>query len=97
MRFEKYGADDWELIYCVYTQEAGRVETSAHRVLRKWATTRTYWKDGFEQVGIELFECGISRAIAAIEAVLGEAKLSEPVKFREWVKYEFNETEIENA
>jgi predicted Zn-ribbon and HTH transcriptional regulator len=86
INFDGYaGATDWEMLFYIQVEEAGRVETSAQARLTKFKRANVYLKDGkLDQVAKESFNCpphkavnAVIEAIKAIAAAHGEPWVSE--------------------
>jgi hypothetical protein len=64
------GCNDWSIQHAYESERAGRVELEAHRALRAFATTRSYFRDGQFVECRELFDCEVTVAKQAVEAIL---------------------------
>jgi hypothetical protein len=71
------GADDWEILESVEVSEYGKLEKTAHGLLRAFAVPTTYVKDGQTQESHEVFQCSFSRARAAIREAIDRLGLSD--------------------
>jgi hypothetical protein len=90
IRAEGYGGEhDWKVIFSIKVRSAGEVEHRARSILSRYVALRPYWKDGVEQLGIELIQCSFSHAKEALMSVAEAAKLGEPWKARFTLAYEF--------
>lgn len=63
------GIQDWKALYYASYLEAGKVELSAHSVLSRYATPRTWIREGEVQESREIFKCSYGKAREALEAV----------------------------
>ena len=77
------GADDWLPLYWVETENAGMHEYKAQKRLYRFASPRTYIRDGHNIGCLETFACDASQALDAVRSVVS-------CIFREWT----NEDEI---
>jgi hypothetical protein len=94
LRSERYGgASDWKIIYKVIVRKSGAIEGRAHSRLSDYLVTRSYWKDGLRQEGIELLTCPFWRALDALTEVAEGSTLGPPWKSRYTMAYEFGELE----
>jgi len=86
---ESYGGfDDWEQLFFVQFENAGRVESQAHSALADCIAVGSYIKDGKTQNSRELFSCSFSRARDAV-LKSSEKKMSEPKTSLRTLLYEF--------
>ena len=88
-----YGSiDDWVLLYCVWVDEAGRIEHDARRHLVRYRELRMYDKEGHRQKGREIVNCRFGIALEALEGLLDDAQLSAATKSWRAAGYEFGWT-----
>ena len=64
------GASDWTIEFCEASSTAGRVEFAAHRGLAKHLANGNYFKDGRYIECQEIFSCGTSVAIKAVQRAI---------------------------
>ncbi|MDB5563531.1 MAG: DNA-directed polymerase subunit alpha [Tardiphaga sp.] len=89
-RTRKYGGiGDWRLLYRVWVEESGRVESDALKLLRRHAVRRSYLKDGRPQRTREMVDCAFSDALAALEQRLTESERASGWRSGDAVFYEF--------
>lgn len=89
LTWQSYGGfNDWEQLFFMQFENAGRVESQAHTALADFLDTKPYIKDGKTQNSRELFCCSFSRAR---DAVLNtkEKRLTEPKTSLRTQLYEF--------
>ena len=80
LRYLEYGSvSDWQLLYYVWVDEAGRIEHAARARLKNYRVVRRYTKDGVRQRGREIVDCSFNTAHEALLASIGEAERS-----KEW-------------
>ena len=72
-------------------RNAGDVEHQARSKLCRHIVVRSYWKDGFEQQGIELLRCWFSRAREALMDAAQSYQVRDPWKARFTFQYEFDD------
>lgn len=95
-RSQKYGGiGDWKLLYRVWVEESGRVESEALKRLKRHAVRRSYLKDGHPQITREMVGCSLSDALVALEQGLTESEQASGWRSGDAVFYEFG-TEREN-
>jgi hypothetical protein len=63
------GTNDWEALYWVNLDEAGRIELEAHSGLAKYASPTQYKRDGNTVDCLETFSCGASEAINIVKGL----------------------------
>lgn len=56
------GFKDWEILYALQSEDAGRIETKANSLLHKYAFILDYEHDGHWQDSYETFSCAFSKA-----------------------------------
>lgn len=71
------GFDDWEMLFNIQFENAGRVESHAHSALSEFLASGSYMKDGSKQDSREVFKCSFSRAKEAVMKST-EKKMSDP-------------------
>lgn len=91
LRAEGYaGFSDWCVLFSVWANEAGQVETDASSRVPGQRIYRNYWKDGVQQTAIEALRCTFSDAVKAVKGSLGPNDVAEPWKARWTYPYEFD-------
>lgn len=65
------GLDDWEVLFFIKVDQAGRVEDEASKRTPGKRVYRNYFKDNVAQTAIEVFEGSFSDALTAITEVVG--------------------------
>lgn len=79
LRGQAYGdIADWEILFRVWVANAGMVEGRAQALLRRFKISRTYRKDGREQVASELLQATAGMAINAIWVAIGRENHARP-------------------
>ena len=63
------GTNDWEALYWVNLDEAGRIELEAHSGLAEYASPTQYKRDGNTVDCLETFSCGASEAINVVKGL----------------------------
>jgi hypothetical protein len=92
VRAERYGGvGDWNVIFSVKVRNAGDVEHQARSKLCRHIVVRSYWKDGFEQRGIELLQCSFTRAWEALMEAAETYQVRDPWKAPFTFQYEFDD------
>jgi hypothetical protein len=72
LRYDQYaGFADWKIMFSVWANEAGKVESDASARIADRRTYQPYFKDGVEQVAVEAFRCRFSTAVKAVKESLG--------------------------
>jgi hypothetical protein len=61
------GATDWELVFALDVEQAGRIEFDAHRRLARHRVSSTYIKTGYVIECQELFRCSVNLAVKAVK------------------------------
>jgi len=91
-RTQKYGGiGDWKLLYRVWVENCGRIETDALACLKKYKVTRIYLKDGHTtQRSKEIVKCDFSTALEALESCIGESKRASAWRSKDTGTYEFS-------
>lgn len=64
----------WKLVFSIKTNNAGKVESEAHSLLRVYRTSKVYMKEGREVETYEAFVCSEDQAIAAVKTALDRHK-----------------------
>lgn len=65
------GFADWEVLFFIEVNEAGRIEYDASRRVVGTRIYKEYFKDGMSQTAIEIIECSFAAALKAITEVVG--------------------------
>ncbi len=92
LRAEGYGgASDWNVIFSIKVKRAGEIEHRARSRISQYVIAKPYWKDGLEQIGIELLQCSFSQAKDALISVAENSKLAEPWVAPSTSAYEFEQ------
>jgi hypothetical protein len=95
-RSQKYGGiGDWKLLYQVWVEESGRVESAALKRLKRHAVRRSYLKDGRIQRTREIVDCAFTDALEALEVGLTESERASGWKSGDAVLYEFGRDSAE--
>ena len=85
---------DWEVLFFIKVNEAGRVEHEASSRLDSKRVYRRYVKDGVPQTAIEVLESTFSAAYDAIEATVGEIGDYETWQWTRACEYNFPENYV---
>lgn len=60
---------DWKIVRFRHSNEAGKDESLAHKILAKFSIHGTYYKDGNWMDCYELFSCGEQQCLEALQVV----------------------------
>jgi len=83
------GASDWEILFWVKTENAGRIEFNLHSELSKFRCPTTFVRSGKTIDCLETFSCGASTAINVVES-LAEDTSQTWLNKKKISSYEFN-------
>jgi hypothetical protein len=87
MNFERYGgAGDWQVVFKVSVQEAGRLEMDTHGHLDIYRRKGRYVKDGTSQQARECFQC---RPLIALNALVDAILAGKHTAREQWTSREF--------
>lgn len=90
LRSERHaGFRDWEVLFFIRVDEAGRVEHEASARLASNKVFKEYVKDGFYQTAIEVLQCSFSDALSAIAGTVGQLDAYVTWKWTYASRYEF--------
>jgi hypothetical protein len=77
------GQSDWQEVFVLACDKAGRVEATAHTSLTRYSSTITYFNSGTPVECREMFKCGRHEAINAVKVAAGvsdpKVRPSEPL------------------
>ena len=88
------GFSDWEVLFFIKVNEAGRVEYEASARLDSKRVYRPYVKDGVLQTAIEVLESPFSAAYDAIEQTVTEIEHYETWQWSRACEYNFPENHV---
>lgn len=84
------GFNDWEILFAITSENAGRIETKANSALRKYVFSTDYDHDGHWQDAHETYLCSFSNARKIVLDICLENKYEfENHRDTNTVKYEF--------
>lgn len=84
------GFNDWEILYALRSEDAGRIETKSNSLLHRYAYPLDYEHDGQWQDSYETYHCSYSKAKEFVEkAYRDENYKIEIERNRTIEKYEF--------
>lgn len=63
------GFNDWEILFALRSEDAGRIETKSNSLLHKYASPLDYEHDGHWQDSYETYHCAYSKAKEFVEKV----------------------------
>lgn len=93
LRKERYaGFADWEVLFFVEVDEAGRIEHESSRRVEGKRFYKEYFKDSVSQTAIEIIESSFTAALRAITEAVGGLDGR-----RTWQRTRANEYEFSNA
>jgi hypothetical protein len=68
------GYNDWEILFAIKSENAGRIETKANSLLRRYAFSNEYEHDNHWQDSHETYRCSYSKAKEFIERAYSTEK-----------------------
>jgi hypothetical protein len=93
LRKERHaGLDDWEVLFFIKVDQAGRVEDEASKRTPGKHVYRNYIKDNVAQTAIEVFEGSFSDALTALTEVLGGLDAYETWQWTRARDYDFRKS-----
>ncbi len=93
LRKEQYaGFADWEVLFFIKVNEAGRIEYEASTKIRAKRAYNPCFKDNSSQTAIEVMHCSFSAALEAVTETVGAIEDDETWQWTRACEYEFSST-----